>query len=91
MGRLLEIARAALAETEQAKSRGTDKELPIRMDAPTADRTKQAYAESEYRPCWHCGGSGECNCISCGSLEAHAVWKAGPCAPCKVRGRARVQ
>lgn len=41
--------------------------------------------------CWHCGGSGQCNCISCGRFETIAVWKAGQCLPCEVRKRERVQ
>ncbi len=41
--------------------------------------------------CWHCGGSGQCDCISCGCFETHAVWKAGRCVPCEVRMRERVQ
>jgi hypothetical protein len=43
------------------------------------------------KACWHCGGSGECTCITCGHLESHADWKAGPCVPCRVRKQAQVQ
>jgi hypothetical protein len=35
-------------------------------------------------PCWHCGGSGRCDCSSCGSNRAGA-WGPGPCVPCKTR------
>ena len=41
--------------------------------------------------CWHCGGSGQCDCISCGHFESRAAWKAGRCAPCEVREHGRVQ
>lgn len=41
--------------------------------------------------CWHCAGSGKCNCITCGHMESHAEWAAGPCVPCKVRKREPVQ
>jgi hypothetical protein len=37
--------------------------------------------------CWHCGGTGECSCITCGHLERHAEWKAGPCVPCRQKKR----
>jgi hypothetical protein len=41
--------------------------------------------------CWHCGGSGQCDCITCGHFETHAAWKAGRCAPCEARERGPVQ
>jgi hypothetical protein len=41
--------------------------------------------------CWHCRGTGQCNCISCGRYETNAVWKAGRCVPCEVRMRERIQ
>lgn len=41
--------------------------------------------------CWHCAGSGKCDCISCGRFETRTVWKAGRCKPCEARGRERVQ
>ena len=37
------------------------------------------------RPCLHCGGSGECNCFSCGRYQARLEWTAGRCQPCEVR------
>jgi hypothetical protein len=40
--------------------------------------------------CWHCGGSGECNCSTCGVLKPSVVWAAGECVACKARRR-RVQ
>jgi hypothetical protein len=43
------------------------------------------------RPCSHCNGAGACDCITCGRFETHAVWKPGPCVPCRVKGRERVQ
>jgi hypothetical protein len=47
--------------------------------------------EKAQAACWHCAGTGECNCITCGHLESHAEWKAGPCVPCKVRKQAQFQ
>jgi hypothetical protein len=41
--------------------------------------------------CWHCGGAGECDCITCGRFEAHAIWKAGRCGPCEFRQRQQIQ
>ena len=39
--------------------------------------------------CFHCGGNGECDCISCGHYRAHMVWGPGPCLPCEARKRQR--
>ena len=41
--------------------------------------------------CWHCGGSGQCDCVTCGRFETRAVWKPGPCVPCEVSARVRIQ
>lgn len=35
--------------------------------------------------CWHCGGSGECNCTTCGIMKPSVVWAAGECLACKAR------
>jgi hypothetical protein len=40
--------------------------------------------------CWHCGGSGECDCSTCGVMRPAVVWTAGECVACKVR-KTRVQ
>jgi hypothetical protein len=48
-------------------------------------------SDTEERPYWHCGGTGQCDCITCGRFETHAVWRPGRCVPCKARGRERVQ
>jgi hypothetical protein len=37
--------------------------------------------------CYHCAGSGRCNCICCGHYEAHMTWTTGPCVPCEARKR----
>lgn len=89
MGRLLEIARAALAETEpqDPKRRDNGGLTLIRIPVP---KTQRAVQDLE-RKCWHCGGTGECSCINCGHLESHAVWKAGPCVPCRQKNPDRVQ
>jgi hypothetical protein len=92
MGRLLDIARAAFVETEQAKPLGPDKELPIRMNvSPSDHQTDQPSADSEYRPCQHCNGTGKCDCITCGRFKSHTIWEAGPCVPCDAKARQRVQ
>lgn len=90
MGRLLEIARAALAETEPQDARQTDTgHLPlIRTAAPITGRLVEDFEE---RPCWHCGGSGRCGCVTCGRFEPHLAWQPGPCKPCGIRKHARVQ
>lgn len=40
--------------------------------------------------CWHCGGSGECNCSACGVMKAAVAWTAGECVACKSK-KSRVQ
>lgn len=40
--------------------------------------------------CWHCRGSGECNCSTCGVMKPSTIWAAGECVACKP-GKARVQ
>ncbi len=40
--------------------------------------------------CWHCGGSGECKCATCGIIKPSTVWAAGECVACK-RRQARIQ
>lgn len=40
--------------------------------------------------CWHCDGSGECDCSTCGLMKPSTVWAAGECVACKPR-KARVQ
>jgi hypothetical protein len=35
--------------------------------------------------CWHCGGSGECNCSTCGVMKPLVAWAAGECVACKAR------
>jgi hypothetical protein len=40
--------------------------------------------------CWHCGGSGECKCSTCGMIKPSTVWAAGECAACKPK-KVRVQ
>jgi hypothetical protein len=41
--------------------------------------------------CWHCGGRGECACVSCGRYVTYPSWKAGPCVPCRLKKREQVQ
>lgn len=40
--------------------------------------------------CWHCGGSGECNCSACGVMKPSVTWAAGECVACRSR-KGRVQ
>jgi hypothetical protein len=40
--------------------------------------------------CWHCGGSGECDCSTCGVMKALTIWAPGECVPCKAQ-KNRVQ
>jgi hypothetical protein len=40
---------------------------------------------SETVTCWHCSGSGECNCSTCGVMKPSVVWTAGECVACKSR------
>ena len=35
--------------------------------------------------CWHCGGSGECNCSTCGVMKPSVVWAAGECVACRAK------
>jgi hypothetical protein len=52
----------------------------------TPDRGKLTQSESA---CGHCGGTDECDCITCGRFET--VWRPGRCIPCEARRRERVQ
>ena len=57
-------------------------------------RLRKAPPESELPTaavCWHCGGSGSCDCISCGVMKPSVSWDAGPCVPCQTRARKRLQ
>jgi len=47
----------------------------------------RAGPESAEHACPHCGGSGECECISCGQYKARMEWAPGPCLPCEARKR----
>lgn len=40
--------------------------------------------------CWHCGGSGDCDCSTCGVMRPSVIWAAGVCVACKSR-KSRVQ
>jgi hypothetical protein len=40
--------------------------------------------------CWHCAGSGECNCSACGVMKPSVLWVEGECVACKPKN-ARVQ
>lgn len=35
--------------------------------------------------CWHCSGSGQCTCVTCGVMKPSVVWAAGECVVCKAR------
>jgi hypothetical protein len=70
-------------------------QLGIVRDASASPTIGQSLKRGSAQPrgfvCWHCQGTGKCGCITCGHLEAHAVWKAGSCVPCDVRRREQVQ
>jgi hypothetical protein len=57
----------------------------------TNQRVERSFRDPQEYRCWHCLGSGQCDCITCGRFETHAVWKAGQCVPCEVRRRERAQ
>jgi hypothetical protein len=40
--------------------------------------------------CWHCHGSGTCDCSMCGLMKPAITWVAGECVACKAI-RAHVQ
>jgi len=89
MGRLLDIAKAALAEvgapdTDELPSI-SEGMMPTPVIAPANEW--QARVSTAERPCFHCGGRGACDCISCGRYVAHMVWTAGLCLPCEARKR----
>jgi hypothetical protein len=88
------VAAQADGEAIRLKPRGSlDDALLARLKA----HKPEVLAALSRRPalcpptCWHCGGSGQCDCITCGRFETRAVWKAGKCKPCEARGRERVQ
>lgn len=45
----------------------------------------------EEQACWHCRGTGECNCTACGHFETRAAWTSGACIPCEIRKHAPIQ
>jgi hypothetical protein len=83
MGRLLDIAKAALADAELEAA------TPTQTVSTVADRPTSLSLDPAERPCFHCAGTGECDCISCGKYRAQMVWGPGPCLPCEVRKRQR--
>ena len=36
--------------------------------------------------CWHCRGTGKCQCACCGAYDARRTWVAAQCAACKGTG-----
>ena len=44
-------------------------------------------AQKTEQTCWHCGGKGKCDCVSCGRYGARAEWTVGPCLPCEAQKR----
>jgi len=45
----------------------------------------------EERLCFHCAGTGRCDCIACGQYQARMEWVAGPCVPCQYRAAQKVR
>lgn len=88
MGRLLEIAKTAFAEIESQDTKKTETER-LALNRANAAKTGRLVVEPDERICWHCDGTGQCDCMTCGRFEV--VWKAGKCKPCEARRRERVQ
>lgn len=40
--------------------------------------------------CWHCAGTGQCECSTCGVMKPSVNWGSGKCVACNAR-KARVQ
>lgn len=55
-------------------------------------RAKPAILEVLLKPpaCWHCDGSGQCDCSTCGVMKPSVVWTVGECMTCKAN-KGRVQ
>ena len=43
------------------------------------DKLRRAYSIGWEGACWHCGGSGLCNCAACGAYSVGLAVVAGPC------------
>lgn len=76
---------ALLARVRQAKSAI----LEVLRKPLSNDATAPAQVPAKAM-CWHCSGSGECNCSTCGVMKPSVVWAAGECVACKSR-KARLQ
>jgi hypothetical protein len=48
--------------------------MPPAKAQPTAEKA-----------CWHCAGTGQCDCILCGRFKSHTIWEAGRCVPCDAK------
>lgn len=35
--------------------------------------------------CWHCDGTGQCECSTCGVMKPSVIWAAGRCMACRAR------
>jgi hypothetical protein len=77
-------------ETQKISTATQPKHSKAAPDSPTISGHTLVPNPQEYI-CLHCAGSGQCNCITCGHFETHAVWKTGRCTRCVVRERERVQ
>lgn len=50
-----------------------------------AEVIQTALVVSVPSPCFHCGGTGRCDCISCGHYVPCMRWVASGCTACKAR------
>lgn len=72
---------------ELGKEKVAQKVSPVPPVFPLETSVSWPLAGLAEHPCLHCGGSGQCNCISCGRYQAHLEWTAGRCQPCEARKR----
>jgi len=106
---IVERALAALKALNEQPAKAIGKPRPSEEARQPVENSEEAWPETDPlagigapvtvgnpwagKPCFHCGGSGECDCISCGRYAARMEWAAGPCVPCGywAREKAKIQ
>jgi hypothetical protein len=85
----ISIKTLALNVLGESKPVPVGKSTKTQFAAPMNERPSLEPAVGR-ETCWHCGGSGECDCSTCGVMKALTIWAPGECVPCKAQ-KTRVQ
>lgn len=91
MGHMPEVSIKTLALNVLGESKPVPvgKSTKTQFAAPMNERPSLEPAAGR-ETCWHCNGSGKCDCSMCGVMKPAITWVAGECAACK-QSYARVQ